>query len=266
MMTWNAFPAWAVPALVLWTLAVAASFLRGRLALRVSAVLAGAGLLAVAVFTAGLWVALDRPPLRTLGETRLWYAVLLPVCGLAVEWRWGMRWLRNYCLMLAGVFVLVNLAYPEAHDKTLMPALQSVWFVPHVIVYLVAYALLGASALASVRGLWLEARGRKNVAEILPVAERLVALGFVFLTMGLVFGAVWAKEAWGHYWTWDPKETWAFLTWAVYLAYIHLACHRPMTRRTAFALIAGGFVVLLVCWFGLNYMSAGTASVHTYSQ
>jgi len=160
----------------------------------------------------------------------------------------------------------VNLAHPEAHDKTLMPALQSMWFVPHVIVYLVAYALLGASALAALRGLWQEERGGKNTAEILGVAESLVVLGFVFLTAGLVFGAVWAKEAWGHYWTWDPKETWAFLTWAIYLVYIHLACYRPMTRHSAFILIAGGFVVLLICWFGLNYMSAGVASVHTYSQ
>jgi ABC-type transport system involved in cytochrome c biogenesis permease subunit len=265
MMTWETFPGWAMSALVLWTLAVAVSALRGRFAARSSMALAVAGQLAMIVFTFGLWVSLERPPLRTLGETRLWYAVMLPACGLAVEWRWGMRWLRNYCLALAAVFVLVNLAHPEAHDKTLMPALQSVWFVPHVIVYLVAYALLGASSLAAVRGIWLEDHGRKNTQDILQVAERLVTLGFVFLTMGLVFGAVWAKEAWGHYWTWDPKETWAFLTWAVYLAYIHLAIHRPMTRRSAYFLIAGGFVVLLTCWFGLNYMSAGISSVHSYA-
>jgi len=265
-MTWEIFPVWAYCALGLWVLAIAVSALRGRMAIRASVVLAVAGQLAVTIFTVGLWHALERPPLRTLGETRLWYAVLLPACGLAVEWRWGMRWLRNYCLLLAGVFVMVNLAHPEAHDKTLMPALQSMWFVPHVIVYLVAYALLGASALAALRGLWQEERGGKNTAEILGVAESLVVLGFVFLTAGLVFGAVWAKEAWGHYWTWDPKETWAFLTWAIYLVYIHLACYRPMTRRSAFILIAGGFAVLLICWFGLNYMSAGVASVHTYSQ
>ena len=266
-MTWEAFPLWAGCALALWAVALAASALPWRVMGRVSLVTAVGGHLVVTVFTVLLWVALERPPLRTLGETRLWYAVFLPACGFAVEWRWGGKWLRNYCLVLASVFILVNLANPEAHDKTLMPALQSFWFVPHVIVYLIAYALLGASALAAGRGLWLEAKGHGNAGSaVLPVAERLVVLGFIFLTMGLLFGAVWAKEAWGHYWTWDPKETWAFLTWGIYLTYIHLACYRPLSRRSAFALMAGGFAVLLMCWFGLNYLSVGGASVHTYTR
>jgi len=271
--TWDIFPLFAWAALALW-LGALVSFR----APRVSAVLGLLGWLAVAKFIVLLWISLGRPPLRTMGETRLWYAALLPACGFLVEWRWGIRWLRNYCLVMAAVFVLVNLGHPEAHDKTLMPALQSIWFVPHVIVYLIAYALLGASALAALRGLWARStrpagslrvrdKGLKHsFVDELQIANNLVVLGFVFLTAGTLSGMVWAKEAWGHYWTWDPKETWAFLTWALYLVYIHLACHRPMSRRSSFWFIAGGFAVLLVCWFGLNYMSAGTASVHTYTR
>jgi ABC-type transport system involved in cytochrome c biogenesis permease subunit len=84
--------------------------------------------------------------------------------------------------------------------------------------------------------------------------------------MGLLFGALWAKEAWGHYWTWDPKETWAFLTWAVYLIYIHARIKNSIKTHQATWILALAFAVLLVAWFGVNYLPSAVNSVHTYSQ
>ena len=107
--------------------------------------------------------------------------------------------------MMAVVFICINLFKPEIHDKTLMPALQSPWFAPHVIVYMFAYALLGAATIVAVIQLWT---GRMYIA----TADNLVRLGLAFMTIGMLFGALWAKEAWGHYWGWDPKETWAAIT------------------------------------------------------
>jgi ABC-type transport system involved in cytochrome c biogenesis permease subunit len=82
--------------------------------------------------------------------------------------------------------------------------------------------------------------------------------------MGLLFGALWAKEAWGHYWTWDPKETWAFLTWAIYLAYIHIRLRHPQAVRPAAIFLLVAVAVLGTCWFGVNYLPSAKNSVHAY--
>lgn len=228
--------------------------------------LAAGGTVVLGALIAGLWVSLGRPPMRTLGETRLWYAFLLPAIGLCVEWRLGTRAMRLPMLFFGVLFVAINLARPEAFDRTLMPALQSPWFVPHVVVYLAAYAALG---LACGGALWeLVAASRSGVPPDdcdARVPRTLARLGLPFLTLGLAFGALWAKEAWGSYWTWDPKETWAFLTWAVYVAWLHFEEQRRPSPRASLACIAAAFVVVLACWFLVSYLPAAAASVHTYT-
>ena len=88
----------------------------------------------------------------------------------------------------------------------------------------------------------------------------------MFLTFGLLFGALWAKEAWGHYWTWDPKETWAFITWLGYLVYLHHKYnHRESKPLQSFIIVGVSFILLLICWFGVNYLPTAQMSVHTYS-
>jgi ABC-type transport system involved in cytochrome c biogenesis permease subunit len=222
-----------------------------------------AGSAIVIWFLASYWVTLERPPLRTLGETRLWYAALIPLVGFLVEYRWKIGWLKYYCMGLAAFFLGINLSSPDVFDKALMPALQSVWFVPHVVVYLVAYVLLAASSASAWHNLYLRMRSKGT-----PLSEALshylALLGFVLLTFGLIFGALWAKEAWGHYWTWDPKETWAFISWLAYLGYLHL--FRMKTEQGKLQWYLGlAFIVLLVCWFGVNYLPSAQNSVHTYS-
>ena len=216
-------------------------------------------------YVAQLWIHLQRPPIRTLGETRLWYSLFLPMLGLIIYFRWKIKWMIAYSFSLAYVFLQINFLHPENFDKTLMPALQSYWFVPHVIVYIFAYALLASSTLIAINGLILLYK-QKFKEEILYYADNVVYIGFTFITFGLLFGALWAKEAWGSYWTWDPKETWAFLTWIMYLIYIHFRTYNKTKIKLALWILSIAFIVLLICWFGLNYMSVGQNSVHTYSQ
>ncbi|NTW68669.1 MAG: cytochrome c biogenesis protein CcsA [Chlorobiaceae bacterium] len=222
------------------------------------------GTFIMAAYIAIYWSYLGRPPLRTLGETRLWYATLIPLAGFLVEYRWKIAWLKYYCMGLAGFFLVINLLHPEVFDKTLMPALQSPWFIPHVVVYLVGYVLLAASSVAALHNVSLQLRHKKNDAGE-TAAHYLALLGFVLLTFGLIFGALWAKEAWGHYWTWDPKETWAFLSWLAYLGYLH-AFRYKIDRSKLQWYLALSFIVLLVCWFGVNYLPSAQNSVHTYTQ
>ena len=98
--------------------------------------------------------------MRTLGETRLWYSLFLSVAGIAMYARYRYSWLLTFSTIVATVFICVNLFKPEIHDRTLMPALQSAWFVPHVIVYMMAYALLGATAVFALY-LWLRPSHRE---------------------------------------------------------------------------------------------------------
>ena len=226
-----------------------------------------AGLIFMASFMAQFWLKLERPPLRTLGETRLWYCIFLPLTAVITLKRWPYKWLPVYCLALASMFLIINLMNPDTYNKALMPALQSPWFVPHVMVYILSYSVLGASCAVALRGLYLHYfRKDEDLSPILNCADDLVQAGFAFLTCGICFGAIWAKEAWGHYWAWDPKETWAFITWLSYLIYIHFRSQKRLSNFKGLLILSVSFLILLFCWFGIKYLPAAQVSVHTYSE
>lgn len=264
-MTWIDFPAYALATAVAYGVALAVAYWPKPFVWQQRAVHVGMGLgLSIfAFFLLRLWQTLDRPPLRTLGETRLWYAFFLPTIGWAVYRRWGYRWVLAYSVGMAGVFMIINHLNQDTYNKALMPALQSPWFVPHVVVYIFAYALLAGALLVALRGLVVSPPKELEI-EWVALADNLVVLGFGFLSFGLLFGALWAKGAWGHYWTWDPKETWAFITWLAYLLYLHQRVRAPEQRRLAIWWLVGAFVLLLLCWFGVNYLPSTQSSVHTY--
>jgi ABC-type transport system involved in cytochrome c biogenesis permease subunit len=256
----------ALLAIVCWAGGILLQVLKGKLPLlgRISSLLSYAGTAVIGLYIVIYWSALDRPPLRTLGETRLWYAALIPLVGFLVEYRWKINWLKYYCIALAAFFLVINMLNPDVFDKTLMPALQSPWFIPHVVVYLVGYVLLAASSVTAFHNITLKLRSKENTTGK-TVAHFLAILGFVLLTFGLIFGALWAKEAWGHYWTWDPKETWALLSWLAYLGYLHAFRHKIDGDKLQWYL-ALSFLVLLVCWFGVNYLPSAANSVHSYTK
>ena len=264
-MDWIKFPLFAYSAGALWILGlILIYFSNTRKLLKITGVsLFSLGIIVIALFIILLWISLERPPLRTLGETRLWYLFFLPVIGILFYLRWKYKWFLLYSLIMTFVFLFINLNHPETYDKTLMPALQSPWFVPHVVVYILGYALLGVSTLVAVYGLY-SYYTRTFELKIILLADNLVYLGFAFLTLGLLFGALWAKQAWGHYWTWDPKETWAFLTWLGYLIYIHLRFQHATKVKTSLWILGLAFVILMIAWFGINYLPSAQNSVHVY--
>lgn len=103
---------------------------------------------------------------------------------------------------------------------------------------------------------------RLSLAEILDnISYRIIGLGFPLLTIGIIAGGVWANEAWGSYWSWDPKETWALITWLVFAAYLHARITRGWQGRRPAILAATGFVVVWVCYLGVNLLGKG---LHSY--
>lgn len=265
-MTWIDFPLYSSITVILWIfglLFLVISYKKTAV-LKLANVLFVLGWAVLILFVVKLWIELNRPPMRTLGETRLWYATFLPLIGFATYIRWKYKWFLAYSIAMAGMFLTINYLNPETYSKTLMPALQSPWFIPHVLVYLFSYAVLAASSIVAIKGWYDNFKGNFKL-ETLKLADNLVYIGFAFLTLGLLFGALWAKEAWGHYWTWDPKEVWAFLTWMGYLIYIHYRHFHMNNTKQALSILALAFVVLLVCWFGVNYLPVANTSVHTYT-
>lgn len=260
MITWDVFLSFAVVAVILWTAGALAALRRGDRCRRVSLWCTAMGIVVYMVFIGGLWISLSRPPLRTLGETRLWYSLFMVVSGLIVYIRWNYRWIQFFSLIVAVVFICINILNPDIHDQSLMPALQSAWFVPHVTVYMFSYSVFGCAFLLAVGGMW------KHTADYLPTTDQLVRIGMAFLTFGMISGCIWAKQAWGNYWTWDPKETWAAATWCAYLVYIHRRLSKKSVNiRATYVWLIVGFLLLQMCWYGVNFLPSAASSMHSYN-
>lgn len=265
-MTWFDYPIIALLTITLWAAGIILLYLPSKAKTKntLGNVLLVGGTLIFALFIVLFWIELDRPPLRTLGETRLWYSFFILLLGLIIWFRWKYKWFLIFAIVYSFIFMLFNYLKPEIHDKTLMPALQSPWFVPHVIVYMLSYSLLGVSSLVGLIGLY-HLYFREYRENLLKLGDNLVYVGFSLLTFGMIFGALWAKIAWGHYWTWDPKETWAFLTWFGYLLYMHFRFYKPNRVKAPLWILFLAFIIMMICWFGINYLPSAQNSVHVYS-
>ena len=176
-------------------------------------------------------------------------------------------------------------------SSNLVPALRSSWLVMHVSVVMLSYAALIIGSLLSTSVLFINTNqplqirssstgiGGFKISNNFPVNDlidsiefshseeldtlsyRSILIGFVLLTLGLISGAVWANEAWGTWWSWDPKETWAFITWLFYAAYLHMRISKGWQGRRPALLASTGFLVILICYLGVNFLGIG---LHSY--
>ena len=183
---------------------------------------------------------------------------------LSIPWTGGWRQARKHpkraltiTVVIAAAFFCVHHFMPILHSNTLVPALQSPWFKPHIIVYMLAYTLMASAAVIALYLLLKAKQGN---------LDNLVFVGLSMITIGMLFGALWAKEAWGHYWSWDPKETWAAITWFAYLIYVHYRKTPNHQPRLAMWILLISFVLLQMCWWGIKLLPhLRETSVHLYS-
>nr|YP_009994277.1 cytochrome c biogenesis protein [Cuscuta nitida]QNP08428.1 cytochrome c biogenesis protein [Cuscuta nitida] len=165
-------------------------------------------------------------------------------------------------------------------DSILVPVLQSEWLIMHVSMMILSYAALLCGSLLSIALMVMTFRKNKkfffqingfcydnNSYKILLSQEldswsyRIINFGFIFLTIGILSGAVWANEAWGSYWSWDPKETWAFITWLVFTIYLHMRKKRNWEGPNPAIVASIGFFIIWICYFGVNLVGLG---LHSY--
>jgi len=254
---WDNFVFFAIATLLCWSISALFSLFsekKSNWAIGFSII----GLVIFSFFMIGCWFFISRPPFRTMGETRLWFSLLLSLAGLLIYLYWHYRYILSFTTILSSIFIIINILHPEIHDKELMPALQSIWFVPHVVIYMLAYAFLGSSFLMAIYYCI------KKEKRIFFIIDNLVRIGFGAFTIGMFIGALWAKEAWGDFWAWDPKETWALLTWLLYLIYLMFRQIKPKNQKTAIFLLIFAFIFLLICWIGVNYLPYPEKSLHLY--
>ena len=153
--------------------------------------------------------------------------------------------------------------------RNLMPALRSSWLGIHVSTVIIAYGAFGVSFVLSIifllrdrmkeNGFWDQHIPKKEKLD--TISYRCVSLGMMFLTVTIGIGGIWAENAWGSYWSWDPKETWALVTWIIYLVYLHLRIRRGWNGRTAAIFGVFGFLCVLFTYIGVNTLLPG---LHSY--
>ena len=226
---------------------------------------AGTGLLAtaaavlvLAVLARGL--AAGRVPWGNMYEFGLTGAAALAVTFLVL--RRGREvdavapWTVALVLVLLGVSVTT--LYTPVDD--LVPVLDSTWLVVHVAAAIVAGALFAVGALATAGQLVATQRGRTG-RQMGDLAHTVHLVAFPIWTFAVIAGAVWAENAWGRYWGWDPKETWAFITWVLYAAHLHALATSGWRRRAGWLALAG-FAAFLFNFFGVNIWLPG---LHSYA-
>ena len=203
-------------------------------------------------------------PLTNRYEFALCFAWAIVTVYLLLEASWRER--QAGCFVLAVALLVATYAVTRPAEERaiapLLPVLRSVWLQVHVLTAVVGY---GAFGVAAGLGLMQLARrtllGEGEEGERLPseweierTMERAVALGFPWLTLSLLTGAVWAQNAWGRYWGWDPKETWALVTWLWYLLILHVRPLRRWRGRWLAGLVVLGFGVVIFTFAGVPWL------------
>ncbi len=187
--------------------------------------------------------------------------------------------------LLTNAFAAFTLPKEMQEASPLVPALQSNWLMMHVTVMILSYAALILGSLLSIAFLIvtldfsessvLSSKKKKqqgftsqtnskyqSIALTLDnLSYRILGVGFPLLTIGILSGAVWANEAWGSYWSWDPKETWALLTWLIFAIYLHTRLSKGWEGKKPAIIASFGFVIVWVCYLGVNLLGEG---LHSY--
>ena len=235
-------------------------------------------------------------PISNLYESILFLCVILLIGQQLAEFKFSTRLIR--CLNLPLVLSLYWFGNsglpPEMRMVTgLAPSLQSNWLMMHVSVMMLSYATLILGSLLSLLFLVLQVYSSKknhintlasssvlirnnettetnfsrqnvklSLLDIIDIwSYRLIGLGFPFLTLGIISGAVWANEAWGAYWSWDPKESWALITWLIFAIYLHARLIKGWSGQKTATIGSLGFVIIWVCYLGVNFLGKG---LHSY--
>jgi len=241
----------------------------------------GTSVAGIAANTAGIimrWVesyelGIGHAPLSNLYESLVFFSWTIVIIYLVVERKYNDRIIGAFSMPLAFLAIAYASLSPNINDRIqpLIPALKSNWLIAHVITCFIGYAALAVAFGISIMYLFKEARtsDKSFLLDRFPAPavldelnHQMIMFGFLFLSIGIITGAVWANSAWGRYWGWDPKEIWSLITWFIYAALLHARLTRGWHGRRVAYLSIIGFMAVIFTYFGVNLLPG----LHSYGQ
>jgi cytochrome c-type biogenesis protein CcsB len=215
---------------------------------------------------------IGHAPLSNMYESLVFFAWTIGVIYLVVEQTYKNRIIGAFATPLAFLAMAYASLSPNINDRIqpLIPALKSNWLIAHVITCFIGYAAFAIAFGVSLIYLFKQkTRGKTGLLNHFPdyrildeLTHQMVTIGFLFLTVGIITGAVWANSAWGTYWSWDPKETWSLITWFVYATLLHARMMRGWEGKKIAYLSIIGFLAVMFTYFGVNLLPG----LHSYGQ
>lgn len=210
-------------------------------------------------------------PFANMYESLVFFSWTVAILYILVE----LKYKKSIIGVFATPLIFLAIAYasfdPSINKKIapLIPALQSNWLIAHVITCFLGYAGFAVAFGFSIMYFFKPEKAVPgSVFEKLPsfslideLTYQMIVFGFLFLTIGIITGSVWANSAWGKYWTWDPKETWSLITWLIYATFLHLRMMRGWHGKNLAWVSITGFMAVLFTYFGVNYLLTG---LHSY--
>ncbi|MEN8134356.1 MAG: c-type cytochrome biogenesis protein CcsB [Thermodesulfobacteriota bacterium] len=213
-------------------------------------------------------------PMSNMYESLVFFAWSIAMFYLFLEFKFKNRLIGAFAVPFAfASMALASLTSPDI--KPLIPALQSNWLIAHVVTCFVGYAAFAVAAglgiMYLLRATSVDGGKEKNPDSLLAtlpglkmiddITHKTIVFGFLWLSAGIITGAVWANSAWGTYWSWDPKETWSLITWFVYAGALHARFTKGWGGKRIAWLAIIGFVAVIFTYYGVNYLLSG---LHSY--
>ena len=238
-----------------------------------------AALIGVAGNTAGIimrWVesyrlGIGHAPLSNMYESLVFFSWTIVIIYLVIERQYKNAVIGAFATPIAFLAMAYASMSPNISDRIqpLIPALKSNWLIAHVITCFLGYAGFAIAFAISFMYLFKQrdVEGKSSLLSYFPkprvldeLTHQMVMFGFLFLSIGIITGAVWANSAWGSYWSWDPKETWSLITWFIYATLLHARMMRGWYGKRIAYLAIIGFMAVIFTYFGVNYLPG----LHSY--
>lgn len=213
---------------------------------------------------------IGHAPLSNLYESLVFFALTIALLYLFVEFKYKLKIIG----VVASPIPFLVMAYaslPKMNNaiQPLIPALQSNWLIAHVMACFIGYSAFAIAFGISIMFLVKSSRKEQQAGIISRIPDfdilddlthQMVMFGFLFLSIGIITGAVWANQAWGRYWGWDPKETWSLITWLIYATMLHARLMRGWQGKRIALLSLIGFFAVIFTYFGVNLLPG----LHSY--
>lgn len=205
-------------------------------------------------------------PFVNIYETLVFWSWLIGIIFLILQFKFNIKPFGALIAPLVFITIAIASVLPAGYQRSslLVPALQSYWLEIHISTCFISYACFAISFIVSIAYLFK----RSNSPEDMLKRDRLdligyktISIGFPFLTLGIITGSIWANSAWGSYWSWDPKETWALITWFIYAIYLHLRIFAKWKGRSSAIASIIGFASVLFTFIGVSFLLPG---LHSY--